>query len=127
MLRWLLVVSVIALVLCAAAFYRWELLGVLAFTGVGVLATVPVQSSLLADAFPVRARPHVFAVYMAIGVAGFVIGPLVVAASTAVFDGTAEWRAPFVVLAAGRGRARVRGRSAARRPARSRRGRGDVR
>jgi ABC-type branched-subunit amino acid transport system ATPase component len=100
-LRWFLAVSVLALALCAAAFYRWELLGVIAFTGAGVLATVPVQSSLLADTFPLRARPLVFAVYVAIGVAGFAFAPLVVAASTTFFDGTAEWRAPFVVLAAG--------------------------
>ena len=126
-LRWFLAVSVLALALCAAAFYRWELLGVIAFTGAGVLATVPVQSSMLADAFPIRARPLVFAVYVAIGVAGFAFAPLVVAASTAVFDGTAEWRAPFVVLAAGAAVLAVRGRSAARRPARSRRGRGGVR
>jgi ABC-type branched-subunit amino acid transport system ATPase component len=100
-LRWLLAVSVLALVLCAAAFNRWELLGVLALTGAGVLATVPVQSSLLADAFPIRARSRVFAVYVAIGVAGFAFAPLVVAACTAIFDGDAEWRAAFVVLAAG--------------------------
>ena len=126
-LRWFLAVSVLALALCAAAFYRWELLGVIAFTGAGVLATVPVQSSMLADAFPIRARPLVFAVYVAIGVAGFAFAPLVVAASTAVFDGTAEWRAPFVVLAVGAAVLAVRVRSAARRPARSRRGRGGVR
>ena len=53
-LRWLLAVSVFALVLSGAAFERWEFLGVLAFTGAGVLATVPVQSSLLADTFPIR-------------------------------------------------------------------------
>jgi ABC-type branched-subunit amino acid transport system ATPase component/MFS family permease len=100
-LRRFLAVSVLALALCAAAFYRWELLGVLAFTGAGVLATVPVQSALLADAFPIRARSIVFAVYVAIGVAGFAFAPLVVAATTALFDGDAEWRAPFVVLAAG--------------------------
>jgi ABC-type branched-subunit amino acid transport system ATPase component len=99
-LRVLLAVSVLALLLSGAAFYRWEFLGVLAFTGAGVLATVPVQSSLLADAFPIRARPVVFAVYVAIGVVGFVVGPLVVAASTALFDGDAEWRAAFFVLAA---------------------------
>src|SRR5215475_1170949 len=100
-LRWFLAVSVLALAFSAVAFNRWELLGVLAFTGAGVLATVPVQSSLLADAFPIRARPLVFAVYIAIGVAGFALAPVVVAASTALFDGDAEWRAPFVVLAVG--------------------------
>ena len=78
-MRWMLVLSVIASLLAGAAFYRWEFLGVLAFTGVGLLATVPVQTSLLADTFPVRARPLVFAAYMAMGAAGFVIGPLVVA------------------------------------------------
>ena len=56
-MRWMLVLSVIGLLLSGAAFYRWEFLGVLAFTGVGLLATVPVQTSLLADTFPVRARP----------------------------------------------------------------------
>ena len=97
--RVLLAVSVLALLLSGAAFYRWEFLGVLAFTGVGVLATVPVQCSLLADAFPVRARPRVFAAYVAIGAAGFVVGPLLVALTTSAFDGTAEWRAVFVALA----------------------------
>ncbi len=96
-LRWLLAVSVFALVLSGAAFERWELLGVLAFTGAGVLATVPVQSSLLADAFPIRARPIVFALYVAIGAVGFALGPLIVAATTALFDGTAEWRVAFFV------------------------------
>ena len=84
----MLAVSVFALVLSGAAFERWEFLGVLAFTGVGVLATVPVQSSLLADAFPIRARPIVFALYVAIGAVGFALGPLIVAATTALFDGT---------------------------------------
>jgi ABC-type branched-subunit amino acid transport system ATPase component/MFS family permease len=100
-LRWFLGVSVLALALCAAAFYRWELLGVIAFTGAGLLATVPVQTSLLADAFSIRARPTVFAVYVAIGVAGFAFAPLVVAVTTAIFDGDEQWRAPFVVYAVG--------------------------
>ena len=60
-MRWMLALSVVALLLSGAAFYRWEFLGVLAFTGAGLLATVPVQASLLADAFPVRGRPDVFA------------------------------------------------------------------
>ena len=103
-LRWLLAVSVLALVLSGAAFERWELLGVLAFTGAGVLATVPVQSSLLADTFPIRARPIVFALYVGIGAVGFAAGPLIVAATTALFDGDAEWRVAFFVAAATRGR-----------------------
>ncbi|HEY7104770.1 MAG TPA: MFS transporter [Acidimicrobiia bacterium] len=98
-LRWLLAVSVLGLVLAGAAFERWEFLGVLAFTGAGVLATVPVQCSLLADAFPLRARPAVFAGYVTIGAAGFVVGPLLVAAASALFDGEAEWRAGFFVAA----------------------------
>jgi ABC-type branched-subunit amino acid transport system ATPase component/MFS family permease len=102
-LRVLLAVSVLALVLSGAAFYRWEFLGVLAFTGVGVLATVPVQCSLLADAFPLRARPRVFAAYVAIGATGFVVGPLLVALTTSALDGTAEWRAVFFVLAVAAG------------------------
>lgn len=99
-MRWILAVSVAALLLSGAAFYRWEFLGVLGFTGIGVLATVPVQTSLLADTFPVRARPNVFAAYMAMGTAGFVLGPLLVALGVSVFDGSSEWRAPFFVLAA---------------------------
>ncbi|HEX4528104.1 MAG TPA: MFS transporter [Acidimicrobiia bacterium] len=99
-LRWLLAVSVFALVLSGAAFERWEFLGVLAFTGAGVLATVPVQSSLLADTFPIRSRPIVFALYVGIGAVGFVVGPLIVAATTALFHGDAEWRLGFFVAAA---------------------------
>jgi ABC-type branched-subunit amino acid transport system ATPase component len=99
-MRWMLGLSVIALLLSGAAFYRWEFLGVLAFTGVGVLATVPVQTSLLADTFPVRARPNVFAAYMAMGAAGFVLGPLLVALGVGLFDAKNEWRTPFFVLAA---------------------------
>src|SRR5262249_37092619 len=89
-LRWMLAVSVLGLALAGAAFERWEFLGVLAFTGAGVLATVPVQCSLLADAFPLRARPMVFASYVSIGAVGFVVGPLLVAATTGLFDGEAE-------------------------------------
>ena len=99
-MRWMLVLSVIGLLLSGAAFYRWEFLGVLAFTGIGLLATVPVQTSLLADAFPVRARPTVFAAYMAMGATGFVVGPLLVALGVGVFDGRTEWRTPFFVAAA---------------------------
>jgi ABC-type branched-subunit amino acid transport system ATPase component len=99
-LRWMLAVSVLALVLSGAAFERWEFLGVLAFTGAGVLATVPVQSSLLADAFPIRARPIAFAFYVGIGAIGFAVGPLIVAATTALFNGDAEWRVAFFVAAA---------------------------
>ena len=92
--------SVISLLLAGAAFYRWEFLGVLAFTGVGLLATVPVQTSLLADTFPIRARPNVFAAYMALGATGFVIGPLLVAFGVSVFNGRDEWRVAFFVIAA---------------------------
>jgi ABC-type branched-subunit amino acid transport system ATPase component len=99
-MRWMLALSVVSLLLSGAAFYRWEFLGVLAFTGVGVLATVPVQTSLLADSFPVRARPNVFAAYMAMGATGFVLGPLLVAFGVGVFDGKAEWRVPFFAVAA---------------------------
>ena len=99
-MRWMLVLSVIALLLSGAAFYRWEFLGVLAFTGVGLLATVPVQTSLLADTFAVRARPAVFAAYIALGATGFVIGPLLVVLGVGVFDGRTEWRIPFFVMAA---------------------------
>jgi len=98
-MRWMLVLSVVSLLLAGAAFYRWEFLGVLAFTGVGLLATVPVQTSLLADAFPVRARPRVFAAYMAMGATGFVIGPLLVAFGVSVFNGRDEWRIAFFVVA----------------------------
>jgi ABC-type branched-subunit amino acid transport system ATPase component len=98
-LRWLLGVSALALALSGAAFYRWELLGVLAFTGAGLLATVPVQCSLLADSFPIRARPAVFAGYVAVGAGGFVLGPLLVALSTTLFDGDAQWRACFFTAA----------------------------
>ena len=93
-------VSVIGLVLSGAAFYRWEFLGVLAFTGIGLLATVPVQTSLLADAFPVRARPSVFVGYMAMGTTGFAVGPLLVVFGVGVFDGRTEWRTPFFAAAA---------------------------
>jgi ABC-type branched-subunit amino acid transport system ATPase component len=99
-MRWMLALSAVALLLSGAAFYRWEFLGVLAFTGTGVLATVPVQSSMLADAFPIRARPGVFAAYVTIGAAGFVVGPLLVALGTGLFAGNAEWRACFFVAAA---------------------------
>ncbi len=99
-MRWMLALSVVGLLLSGAAFYRWEFLGVLAFTGVGLLATVPVQTSLLADTFPVRARPNVFSAYMAMGAAGFVLGPLLVALGVGLFDGTSEWRTPFFVVAA---------------------------
>jgi ABC-type branched-subunit amino acid transport system ATPase component len=98
-MRWMLALSVVALLLSGAAFYRWEFLGVLAFTGAGLLATVPVQTSLLADTFPVRARPNVFAAYMAMGATGFVLGPLLVALGVGVFDGRTQWRAPFFVTA----------------------------
>ncbi len=99
-MRWMLVVSVVALVLSGAAFYRWEFLGVLAFTGAGVLATVPAQCSLLADTFPIRARPRVFAAYVGIGAAGFVLGPLLGALTTLLLDDAAAWRADFFVIAA---------------------------
>jgi ABC-type branched-subunit amino acid transport system ATPase component/MFS family permease len=99
-MRWLLAVSVIGLLLSGAAFYRWEFLGVLALTGTGVLATVPVQSSLLADTFAIRARPRVFATYVAIGGGGFVVGPLLAVLGTLLFNGDAEWRFGFFVAAA---------------------------
>jgi ABC-type branched-subunit amino acid transport system ATPase component/MFS family permease len=99
-MRWMLALSVVALLLSGAAFNRWEFLGVLAFTGAGVLATVPVQSALLADAFPMRARPGVCAAYVTIGAAGFVVGPLLVALGAGLFAGDAEWRACFFIAAA---------------------------
>ena len=85
----------------------------LAFTGVGLLATVPVQTSLLADAFPVRARPDVFAAYVAMGATGFVrraAARRVRASASSTGRASGGPRSSWLAVA--RGRARVRRRAA---------------
>ncbi len=68
-------------------------------TGLGKSNTVPVHSSLLADAYPQEARGAIFGLHGASGAVGRLIGPLFVAALALVF-GDENWRTVAVVAMA---------------------------
>lgn len=68
-------------------------------TGLGKSNTMPVHSSLLADAYPQEARGAVFGLHGASGAVGRLIGPLFIAALALVF-GDENWRTVAVVAMA---------------------------
>ncbi|WP_208028158.1 MFS transporter [Rhabdothermincola sediminis] len=73
----------------------WMLVLMRAGSGVGLATVWPTHNSLLADWFPIAARPRVFSFHRAANAIGAFIGPLL-AGVLAAWGG---WRVPFLVFA----------------------------
>ncbi len=76
----------------------WQLAALRLVTGAGQASILPVNASLLADAYPVRGRAQVFSVHNLMPSLGYVVGPLLAGGVAAVAGGTEGWRAAYVVL-----------------------------
>ena len=68
-------------------------------TGLGKSNTLPVHGSMLADAYPERARGSVYALHGASGPLGRVLAPLTIAALSLVVTGDDAWRAVAPIVA----------------------------
>ena len=77
------------------AMFVWVLCIMRAGTGVGQATVFPTHNSLLADWFPIAARPRVFSFHRLANAIGAFIGPLLAGGLAAWFS----WRVPFLALA----------------------------
>ncbi len=77
------------------AMFVWVLCIMRAGTSVGQATVFPTHNSLLADYFPIAARPRVFSFHRLSNAVGAFIGPLLAGALAAWFS----WRAPFLAFA----------------------------
>lgn len=76
-------------------FAVWLLVTVRSGVAIGQAVVFPTHNSLLADYYPIDARPRVYALHRAGNTLGIVVGLLLAAALGTAFG----WRAPFLVLA----------------------------
>ncbi len=91
---WSLALAALGLVQNLLQFVLTRVVG-----GLGKSNTLPVHGSMLADAYPERARGAVYAAHGASGPLGRVLGPLAVAALTLVVGGDDAWRTIAVIVA----------------------------
>jgi ABC-type branched-subunit amino acid transport system ATPase component len=77
----------------------WQLVAARAVTGIGQANEQPIQSALLADAYPPEGRGRVFAIHRAATPVGLAIGPVLAGAVAAIAGGDEGWRWSFIVLA----------------------------
>ncbi|MFN2522963.1 MAG: ATP-binding protein [Mycobacteriales bacterium] len=87
--------AAVATLLTGAVQAVWQLAAARLVTGAGQASILPVNSSLLADAYPVRGRARVFSVHNLMPSLGYVVGPLLAGIVARVAGG---WRAAYVVL-----------------------------
>ncbi|GAC1442320.1 MAG: hypothetical protein NVSMB55_12670 [Mycobacteriales bacterium] len=76
----------------------WQLAMARLVTGAGQASILPVNSSLLADAYPVRGRAKVFSLHNLMPSLGYVLGPVLAGTVAAVAGGRNGWRAAYAVL-----------------------------
>jgi ABC-type branched-subunit amino acid transport system ATPase component/predicted MFS family arabinose efflux permease len=67
--------------------------------GFGKANEIPVQGSLLADAYPIQGRSRVFASIRIAQALGFLVGPLLAGGLAAAIGGGGAWRWVFVLFA----------------------------
>jgi ABC-type branched-subunit amino acid transport system ATPase component/MFS family permease len=77
------------------AMFVWVLCIMRGGTSVGQATVFPTHNSLLADYFPIAARPRVFSFHRLSNAVGAFVGPLLAGALAAWFS----WRVPFLLLA----------------------------
>ena len=90
--------AAVATVLTGTVQAVWQLAAARLVTGAGQASILPVNSSLLADAYPLRGRSAVFSVHNLMPSLGYVVGPLLAGGIAALAGGTEGWRTAYVVL-----------------------------
>ncbi len=93
-------VAAVATILTGTVQAVWQLAAARLVTGAGQASILPVNSSLLADAYPLRGRAKVFSVHNLMPSLGYVLGPLLAGGVAAMAGGTEGWRTAYVVLGA---------------------------
>jgi ABC-type branched-subunit amino acid transport system ATPase component/sugar phosphate permease len=91
-------VAAVATLLTGTVQAVWQLALARLVTGAGQASILPVNSSLLADGYPVRGRSAVFSVHNLMPSLGYVVGPLLAGGVAALAGGAEGWRAAYVVL-----------------------------
>ena len=77
----------------------WQLVAARAVTGMGQANEQPIQSAILADAYPPEGRGRIFAIHRAATPVGLTIGPALAGGVAALAGGSEGWRWSFIVLA----------------------------
>ena len=77
----------------------WQLVAVRVVTGMGQANEQPIQSSILADAYPPEGRGRIFGIHRAATPAGLLLGPALAGLIAAAAGGDEGWRWAFVILA----------------------------
>jgi ABC-type branched-subunit amino acid transport system ATPase component/sugar phosphate permease len=77
----------------------WQLVAARVMTGMGQANEQPIQSSLLADAYPPQGRGRVFGLHRAATTLGLVLGPACAGGIASLAGGDEGWRWSFIVLA----------------------------
>lgn len=76
----------------------WQLVGARVMTGIGQANEQPIQSSILADAYPPEGRGRIFALHRGGTPVGLLLGPALAGAIASMAGGTSGWRWAFVAL-----------------------------
>lgn len=88
-----------AALLTGAVNSLWQLVTARTVTGIGKANEQPIQSSILADAYPAEGRGRVFALHRVATPTGYLIGPVLAGVIASTAGGNEGWRWSFVVLA----------------------------
>lgn len=101
-----LIVTVCSALFTAATFSTglirnaWQLAVTRIGVGFGKANTLPVHNALLSDTYPINGRGRAFSIHGSSRPLGLFLGPLLVGAIAAAFQGSeGVWRWPFMVLA----------------------------
>ena len=76
----------------------WQLVATRTVSGIGKANEGPIQSAILADAYPPEGRGRVFGLHRAATPVGSLLGPVLAGTVAAVAGGAAGWRWAFIVL-----------------------------
>ncbi|MCW2622602.1 MAG: transporter related [Frankiales bacterium] len=89
----------VASVLTSVAHAAWQLVLIRILSGIGKANEGPVQSSVLADAYPPNGRGKIFAIHRAGLPVGIIIGPALLGGIAAHAGGHDGWRTAFAAMA----------------------------
>ena len=77
----------------------WQMIAVRTVSGMGKANEQPIQSSILADAYPAEGRGRIFAAHRIATPTGYLIGPILAGTIASAVGGPDGWRWAFVGLA----------------------------
>lgn len=76
----------------------WQIVVTRTVTGIGQANEQPIQSAILADAYPPEGRGRIFALHRAATPVGLLFGPALAGIIASIAGGTEGWRWSFIVL-----------------------------